>query len=63
MKSLSIIFLLLWICLGAKAQQKQFTFQSANAMFPNNKNNAKYPTNDRCFNHNSANVYVPRHFD
>jgi len=51
------------MCLGAKAQQKQFTFQSANAMFPNNKNNAKYPTNDRCFNHNSAIVYLPRHFD
>lgn len=63
MKPFFITLLLLTITLGTIAQTKQFTFQSSNAMFPDNKNNPKYSSNDPRYNDNSTIVYVPRHFD
>lgn len=49
--------------LNANAQGKQLSFQSSNAMFPDNRFNPNYSSNDSRFNDNSAIIFVPKHFN
>lgn len=54
---------LLLFATNSNAQTKQFTFQSSNAMFPDNRFNQNYSTSDSRFNDNSAIIFVPKQFD
>jgi hypothetical protein len=60
------MILLICNCIGssqANAQDKQLSFQSSNAMFPNNRFNLNYSSNDSRFNDNSTILLVPKHFN
>ncbi|MFC4230327.1 hypothetical protein ACFOW1_00390 [Parasediminibacterium paludis] len=61
-----LMMLLICNCFGlrqANAQDKQLSFQSNNAMFPDNRFNPNYSSNDSRFNDNTTILFVPKYFN
>jgi hypothetical protein len=63
MKNIFFALVFLSLRIFVFGQSKQFTMQSNNTMFPDNKPNTKYAATDSRFNNNNTIVYVPKHFD